>query len=355
MKRRMFSVLVVCVLIISLFTGCASKPAPGQSTPTSEPAAKGPSSSQPLVLQLSHVFSKGTPMDTSVVTAAENIKKRTDGAIEIQISSNGTLPNGVDGFEQVVRGANFINLYDPSAMADWVPDYIALMGPFLVDNREEFKKLTESDLVKEMNKKAEEKGLKVLALPFNFGSRHIASGKIKVESPADLKGVKFRVPGSQVFIKTFQALGANTITTPSSEVYNAIQTGLADANESSIPDLAKMQMQEVVKYITLTGHFIGTSSAVMSNDVFNTLTPEQQTIILEEFQNAAEVCSQEYAEQEVVARKVFEDAGVQFIEVDKTPFKEMTKVIYSKEIFPNMSPDIYEKLQAELTKIRANK
>lgn len=345
MKRRMFSLLVACVLVISMFTGCTSEPAtePGPST-------QDPVSSEPLVLQLSHVFSKGTPMDTSVVTAAENIKSRTNGAIEIQISTNGTLPNGVDGFEQCVRGANFINLYDPSAMADWVPDYLALMGPFLVDNREEFKQLCESDLVEEMNKKAEEKGLKVLALPFNFGSRHIASGKIKVESPEDLKGAKFRVPGSQIFIETFQALGANTITTPSSEVYNAIQTGLADANESSIADLAQMQMQEVVKNISLTGHFIGTSSAVMSSKVFDSLTPEQQTIIIEEFRNAAEVCSQEYADLEIVARQKFEDAGVEFITVDKEPFKEMTKVVYSQEIFPNLSPDIYEKLQAELGK-----
>ncbi|MFA6808177.1 MAG: TRAP transporter substrate-binding protein DctP, partial [Eubacteriales bacterium] len=178
-------------------------------------------------------------------------------------------------------------------------------------------------------------------------------GKIKVESPADLKGVKFRVPGAQVFIKTFQALGANTITTPSSDVYNAIQTGLADGCESSIPDLAKMQMQEVISSISLTGHFIGTSSAVMSNEVFNKLSPEQQEIMVEEFKNAAEVCSEEYATQEVEARKVFEDAGVEFIEVDKTPFKEMTKVIYSQETFPNMSPGIYDKLQVELAKIRA--
>jgi TRAP-type C4-dicarboxylate transport system substrate-binding protein len=350
MRKKVLALLVACALVMTMFTGCAGNSAPAE--PAKPDASQAPTSENPLVLQLSHVFSKGTPMDTSVVTAAENIEKRTNGAIKIQISPKGILPNGVDGFEQCVRGANFINLYDPSAMADWVPDYVALMGPFLVDTREEFKLLCESETVKEMNKKAEEQNLKVLALPFNFGFRQISSGKIKIQSPADLKGIKFRVPGSQVFIKTFEALGANPITTPSSEVYNAIQTGLADANESSLADLAQMQMQEVVKYITLSGHFIGTSSAVMSNEVFNKLSEEQQAILIEEFQNAAEVCSQEYAEKEGEARKVFEDAGVEFVEVDKEPFKELTKVVYSQEVFPNMSPGIYEKLQEELTKIR---
>lgn len=309
-------------------------------------------SGEPLVLKLSHVFSKNTPMDRSVEIAAENIKTRTNGAIVIQISTNGTLPYGVDGIEQCVRGANFISLYDPSVMADWVPDYVALMGPFMVDNREEFRRLCESDTIKELNRKAEEQGIKVLALPFNFGFRHISTRRIKVQTPADLKGKKFRVPSSQIFIETFTALGTSTITTPSAEVYNAIQTGLADANESSIADLAQMQMQEVLKYISLTGHFIGTSSAVMSKKVFDSLTPEQQTIVLEEFRNAAEYCSEKYAENEIVARKKMADAGVEFIEVDKTPFIEATKAVYSAKIFPGMSDDIYDRLKAEIKEIR---
>ena len=316
-------------------------------------AFAAPSAEKPLVLKLSHVFSKGTPMDASVVAAAENIKKRTAGAIEIQVSGNGTLPYGADAIEQCVRGANFISLYDPSVMADWVPDYLAVMGPFCVETREEFRRLCESDLVLGLNKKAEEQGIKVLALPFNFGFRQIASGKIKVQSPADLKGIKFRVPSARLFIETFKALGASTITTPSSEVYNAIQTGLADANESSIADLAQMQMQEVLKYISMTNHFIGTSSAVMSNQVFNTLSQEQQDILLEEFKNAAEMCSEGYAEKEVLAKEIMNKAGVEFVEVDRTPFKEATRIIYSQEIFPDLSPDIYDRIQAELQKIRA--
>lgn len=317
------------------------------------PAFAEPTPEKPLVLKLGHVFSMGTPMDLSVQEAAENVKKRTNGAIVIQVSGNGTLPYAADGVEQCVRGANYINLYDPSVIADWVPDYLALMGPFCVETREEFRKLCESDFVLELNKKAEEKGIKILALPFNFGFRNISSGKLKIMSPNDLKGIKFRVPAARLFIETFKALGASTITTPSGEVYNAIQTGLADANESSIPDLAQQQMQEVLKYIMYTKHFIGTSSAMMSNAVFNTLSKEQQDIMIEEFKKAAEVCSEGYAKKEIDAKAVMEKAGVQFIDVDREPFKEATKVIYSQQIFPELSPNVYDRIQAELTKIRA--
>jgi tripartite ATP-independent transporter DctP family solute receptor len=347
MYYKRIAFVFIAVSVFSLFSGCKGR--------FKTPSDSENSTQRSLVLKLSHVFSKDTPMDKAACMAAENIKARTNGAIEIQVSTNGTLPHAKDGIEQCVRGADFISLYDPSVMADWVPDYLALMGPFLVETREEFRELCESKLVEELNKKAEEQGIKVLALPFNFGFRNIASGKLKIMSPEDLKGLKFRVPSAELFIKTFSALGASTITTPSSEVYNAIQTGLADANETSISDMTQMQMQEVLKYISLTRHFIGTSSAVMSKKVFDGLTPEQQQIIIEEFKKAAEVCSADYEEKEAEAEKIMKDAGITILEVDRTPFIEKSKVIYSQKTFPNLSPDIYERLQAELVAIRAKK
>ena len=355
MKKRLSLILVV-MLILSALSGCTQAGTASDEGNKEEAVETGdyPTPENPMVIKLSHVFSTPTPMHTSLQTAADNIKERTDGAIDIQVFAGGTLPFGVDGVEQCVRGANFINVYDPSVLADWVPDFMAIGGPFLYNDREEFKELCESDLVKELEKKAEEQGIKVLALPFNFGFRQIASGKIKVESLDDLKNIKMRIPSSQLWVKTFEALGCSTIVTPSSEVYNAIQTGVADANESSISDLANMQMQEVLKYITITNHFIGTSSAVMSNEVFNSLSPEQQTIMLEEFKAAADVCSEEFAQDDIEARKVMEDAGVEIIEgIDLTPFKEATKVVFSQETFPDLSPDIYDRIQAELEKIRA--
>lgn len=362
MKRKL-SLLLASMLLISSLVGCSSSSNNDASTPSSSSsssetseaseASTAPTAENPLVIKLSHVFSTPTPMHTSLAGAAEKIKERTNGAIDIQVFAGGTLPYGVDGVEQVVRGSNFINVYDPSVLADWVPDYMAIGGPFLVETREEFKALCESDFALELEKKAEEQGIKVLALPFNFGFRQIASGKIKVEGLEDLKNIKMRIPSSQLWVKTFEALGASTIVTPSSEVYNAIQTGVADANESSISDLANMQMQEVLKYISISNHFIGTSSAVMSNDVFNSLSKEQQDIMLEEFKAAADVCSEEFAEADIKAVEVMKEAGVEIVEIDTTDMKEATKVVYSQETFPDLSADVYERIQAELEKIRA--
>ncbi len=358
--KKLLAILLVMTLAVGSFAGCAAPAeeaatteAPTEAATTeeapAEEAAAGYTAEDPLVLKLSHVFSVDTPMDNSAKLAATNIEERTGGAIIIEVSGNGTLPYGTDAIEQCARGADFISLYDPAVMADWVPDYLALMGPFLVSTRDEFVELCNSDVVAEMNAAAEEQGLKVLSLPFNFGFRNIASGKIEVSTVADLEGAKFRVPGSQIFIETFNALGANSITTPSSEVYNAIQTGLADAHETSLSDMAQMQMQEVISSVTMTNHFIGTSSAVMSNDVFMTMSEEQQTIVLEEFANAAEVCSAEYEVRDVEARAQFEELGIKFIEPTEealAEFREKTAVVYSPDIFPGMTADIYDQLRA---------
>lgn len=357
--KKFLSLVLAAILVLSCLAGC-SQPAASASDSSSntssentpEPAV-GPTPEKPLVLKLGHVFSVDTPMDKSAKLFASKVEERTNGAIKVEVTAGGALPSGADGVEQCVRGANYISLYDISAMADWVPDYVALCGPFLVDTREEFRQLCESALVAEMNGKAEEQGVKVLAIPFNFGFRNIGTRNFKVEAVEDLKGKNFRVPGVQLYIETFNALGCNSITTPSSEVYNAIQTGMADGHETSLSDMQKMQMQEVLKYITMTKHFIGLSSMIMSNDVFNSLSAEQQNILVEEAKAAAEWCSAEYEKQDAEALQMFKDAGVEIVEVDTTPFKEATKVVYSQDVFPGLTDGIYEKLQAELEAIRS--
>ena len=128
---------------------------------------------------------------------------------------------------------------------------------------------------------------------------------------------------------------------------------MADGHETSLSDMQKMQMQEVLKYITMTKHFIGLSSMIMSNDVFNSLSAEQQNILVEEAKAAAEWCSAEYEKQDAEALQMFKDAGVEIVEVDTTPFKEATQVVYSQDVFPGLTDGIYEKLQAELEAIRS--
>lgn len=188
MKRRVSTVIVLLVCLLFTAAGAAS------------------ASDYKLVLRLSHVFSPDEQLTKSMDWVAERIYNRTNGAIEIQTFPQAQIAVYKDGMEQVVRGADFISVEDPSYVGDYVPDFIALVGPMLYNSYDEYVEIIKTDLVQDMIKRAEEKGIKILALEYVFGFRNVITNKL-VERPEDLKGVKIRTPGSQLFIQTLTEMG----------------------------------------------------------------------------------------------------------------------------------------------------
>ncbi|NLU10068.1 MAG: TRAP transporter substrate-binding protein DctP [Tepidanaerobacter acetatoxydans] len=354
MKKHLktLSLILIVILIFSLvLAGCSNSKTEKAENGNEEPE-KVEETQTKHVFKLSNVFTPDQPLNIALEEVAENIKKRTNGAIEIQIYPNGEIAAYKDGVELVIRGAHFISNEDPSYIGDYVPEYKALVGPMLYETMEEYSAICQSDYAKEINKKAEEKGIKVLALDYCFGFRHIVANKA-VKTPEDLKGVKLRVPKSDLWIDTLTAMGATPVPMAWSEVYSALQQGVIDGLETSISDVAANQLQEIVKHISLTGHFCGTTCIALSNEVWKTLTPEQQKIMEEEFAAGAIRNNEMVKEQEEQDRKMLEEAGVKFNEVDLEAFRKRAAVVFEK--IPNLPDDTYEKIQEELAKIRKSK
>ncbi|MDD3916903.1 MAG: C4-dicarboxylate TRAP transporter substrate-binding protein [Synergistaceae bacterium] len=335
MKRRVllsFAVLV-CVIFAAAGAGMQAE-----------------ASDYKLVLRLSHVFHPDEQLTKSMDWVAERILKRTNGAIEIQTFPQGQIAVYKDGMEQVVRGADFISVEDPSYVGDYVPDFIALVGPMLYNSYDEYVEIIKTDLVQDMIKRAEEKGIKILALEYVFGFRNVITNKV-VKTPEDLKGVKLRTPGSQLFIQTLTAMGATVTPLPWAETLPGVQQGIVDGIEGSEFTNIGTKVYELLKNVARTQHFLGTCGVYISTQVWEKIPEEYRAIIAEEFAKGAlemvEIGKRDLGD--VTAK--LESYGVKFNEVDKKAFTEATKSIY--ETFPGLTPGIYDKLQAELEKIRA--
>ncbi|MEO5677005.1 MAG: TRAP transporter substrate-binding protein, partial [Usitatibacter sp.] len=100
---------------------------------------------------------------------------------------------------------------------------------------------------------AEKKGLKVIAVWEN-GYRHVTNSKRPINVPTDLQGIKLRVPEGKWRVKMFQAYGANPSPMKFSEVFTALQTGVMDGQENPFTQIYSAKLQEVQKYLSLTGH-----------------------------------------------------------------------------------------------------
>lgn len=311
--------------------------------------AKQDDANYKLVLKMSHVFAPNEQLTKSLSLVVDAIAKRTNGAIEIQQYPQGQLPTYKDGVEQVALGSKFISVEDPSYLGDYVADFNALVGPMLYKSFDEYEYMIQTDLVKNMLKELEEKhGIKVLALDYIFGFRSLMTNKV-ITKPEDLKGMKIRTPGSQLFIDTLNAMGANATPLPFSETISAVQQGVVDGLEGTMDAYGTNGSSEVAKNMALTNHFLGTCGIYINRDLFNEIPSKYQVIIQEEFTKGAKQMISEISKNYDVAKSDLEAQGISFNEVDHAAFSNAVAPVY--ESMKNVTPGILEKLKAELKKM----
>ena len=251
--------------------------------------------------------------------------------------------------EQVVNGSDWIFVDGVNFLGDYIPDYNAVTGPLLYSSFEEYLRMVRTPLVQNLNKQAEEKGIKVLSLDWLFGFRSIMAKKA-IKTPADMKGVKLRVPTSQLYTFTIEALGGNPVAMPYPDTYAAIQQGVIDGVEGSIMTYYGTKQYENVKEYSLTRHLLGVSAVCISKQCWDSLTDEQRTILQEEFDRGAEDNLEATVQLEGEYEVKLKELGVNFHEVDMEAFNKAVAPVYS--MFPKWTPGIYDEIMKELTKIR---
>ncbi|MCI6153381.1 MAG: C4-dicarboxylate TRAP transporter substrate-binding protein [Fusobacterium perfoetens] len=325
--KKLFKNLLVLAMGLLTLTSCGGK--------------KETDEKKPRVIKVSHVFQTNEPTHIYISQAADRINERLKGQVEFQVYPNGELPSYKDAIEQVLRGSDFVSVVDPSYIGDYIPDFTALVGPMLYSTVEEYTNVTSSDFVKELEKKAEEKGIKVLSLDYTFGFRQIVTNKV-ITNPEDLKGVKLRVPASKLWIDTFNALGANPVAMPWSETVSALQQKVIDGTETTYSFMSNSKLYELRKNVALTNHFIGTGGVYISTKVWNSFTEEQRNVIQEEITQAAIDNNKKIVELDEQFKQDILKHGMKFNEVNIEAFQEKTKKVF--EEYPGFSKDIYEKI-----------
>ena len=303
-----------------------------------------------LVLKLSHVFSPAEQLTKSMDAVAESIYEKTNGAIEIQTFPQAQLPAYKEGVEQVVRGARFISVEDPSFIGDYVPDFKALYAPMLYKSFDEYVELTQRKIVEDMKAKAEEQGIKILALDFIYGFRNLITSKV-VTTPADLEGMKIRTPGSKSYIDTLTAMGATATPLPWGETLSAVQQGVVDGLEGSeFTNLGTKVYEGPTKNVANTRHILGTCGVYISTKVWGKIPAEYRTIIQDEFTKGANDMTSLLKEQHGGVVKNLESHGVKFNEVDGAAFRKALAPLYKEQ--SGMTPGVFDAIFKELDSMR---
>ena len=204
-------------------------------------------------LRYATAFPADHPGVTQIQEAATAIAKDTGGLVDLQVFPNSQLGSEPDMFSQVRAGA--LDMMSTSGVNQTVVPVGGINAiAFAFPSYDKVWAAMDGELGNHVRAKFEKVGLFVMPKMLDNGYRHITSSAKPVTSPDDLRGFKIRVPGNQLWVTTFKALGAAPTPINFGELYAALQTHVVDGQENPLALINSAKLYEVQKYVAVTGH-----------------------------------------------------------------------------------------------------
>ena len=217
----------------------------------------------------------------------------------------------------------------PQDISKQIPAWSILTAAYLFRDADHLAKFFASDLGAEMKQMADDKlGIHILG-PTYFGARQIGlKPNKKISTPADLAGIKLRMPGGDAWQFLGKALGADPTPMAYAEVYTGLQTGAIDGQDNPLPNVENMKFYEVMSQIVLTSHLVGFDLLTVSKKVWDDMGAEKQG----RFQAAADAAiafsTDKHLAREKELVETFKGKGLNIYEPDVAAFRKHVQAEY---------------------------
>lgn len=308
--------------------------------------ASAASADDTVVLRVGYGNNPGEPFDLGCHKWKELIEERSGGKFKIELYPSSQLGSKDDVMDQMVAGEPVCTLTDGAFFYDrGVKDMGIVFGPFLFDNWDQAFKLNASQWYQDQSKQVEENAhLKIIGADWKYGARHTLTTK-PINKVEDFKGMKIRVPTNNIQVKGFEVLGATPTPMALGEVYTSLQQGTIDGVENPLAVLYNGKFHEVAKYLLLDGHVFNITNLVVGTDFYNSLTPEQQKLLVETCHEAGLYQNKivEDSEADILAK--FKAEGVTIVDPSpefKKTLVETSKKFYTLPDFKDWTPGLYD-------------
>ncbi|MBS0337229.1 MAG: TRAP transporter substrate-binding protein DctP [Proteobacteria bacterium] len=306
----------------------------------------------PIVLRASHQFpgGKGDVRDEMVQIIAREAKA-ANVDLDVQVFPGAALFKPNEQWNALVNGQLDISSFPLDYASGKVRAFGATLMPGLVRSHERAARLNDSKFMQEIKAKIDKAGVVVLSDAWLAGA--FASKKACVRSPADIKGVKIRSAGP-TFASMWQAAGASIVSVPSNEVYNALQTGVAEATDTSTGSFVSFRIYEQVKCVTAPGDnalWFMYEPVLMSKKSYNRLSKPQQDALMKAGRKAQEYFAKEAKGLDDAMVKTFRDHKVEVITLTPAEYDAWVKVAQGSSYaeFAKEVPDGKQLIDAALS------
>ncbi|HZD54687.1 MAG TPA: TRAP transporter substrate-binding protein DctP [Candidatus Aquicultoraceae bacterium] len=298
---------------------------------SSFPVAPPAGAQNAKIIKISHQFPGGTAdegdfRDRLARKFAQEVEKRTNGALKFEIYPAGSLVKSKQQFDAMSRGALDMSVYPLAYQGGKLPMVNITLMPALITSYEQGLRWKTAPIGKELAKTLEANGVKIVTWVWQAGGN--VSRDKPILNPDDVRGLKVRGAGKSIEVM-LKAAGAAIVSIPSDEAYSALQSGVADGLWTSSGSLVSYRLYEVAKHVTTARDktfWYMFEPLLMAKSTFDGLTPEQQKIVMEVGASLEPFVIQAAKEDDKEVADVYGKAGVKIHDMDAATFAKWRKL-----------------------------
>ena len=306
-------------------------------------------------ITVSNGVSETHPVADGVEAMRQCMTERTDGAWTLNAFWSSSLGDDVQATQALRSGTQEMVITSTSPLVGIEPSLGVFDLPFLFANEQEADAILDGEFGQMISDRMLESGLVNLAYWEN-GFRNLTNSLRPVEGLGDFEGMRVRVMQNNIFLDTFQTLGANALPMAFGEVFTALETGTIDAQENPFVTIHTSQFYQVQDFVSATRHAYTPFMVLFSGPIFNTYSEEEQQILFDcavigrDVQRAA---SRSLSDESLAA---IQDAGMAFNELDPAEMeqiREAVAAVYDRHA-ETIGEDVVAGIRTALDELRAN-
>jgi len=269
----------------------------------------------------------------------DELARAVPGRFDVQVHHSGTLFR--QGAEAVAmqRGNLDMALLSMQDIARQIPEYSIFTAGYLIRDPDHLAKVYGGPIGEELSRTiAETMGIQLLQAVY-LGTRQVSLAQPRrVRTPADLAGVKLRMPGSKEWLFLGQALGANPTPLAFTEVYLGLKTGTIDGQDNPLPTLKSAKLYEVTRQIVLTGHLVDVLLLAISSKAWNALPSGDKAEVKKAAAKAAKFNDENRVREEKELIEFFRAQGIEITTPDVEAFRKTVQAAYLKSEYAEKWP-----------------
>jgi len=348
MVRKSLAILT-CLLLFSavVFAGgggqAAGTAAPAPA-PAAAPAAAPASTASPVALKVGITLTKESHYYKGLQEFDRLVRQYSNNTITCEIFPDSQLGGERDLVESVAMGTVPMALISTGPIPNFFPDWAVLDLPYLFPTPQIAYKALDGEVGTALMNELTTKG--ILGLGFwENGVRHVTNSKREIKVPDDLKGLKIRTMENDIHMATYRHYGASPTPMAMGEVFMALQQGTVDGQENPAINILTSKLNEVQKYMSLTGNFYSPAALFMNKGMLDKMSKDQQDATLRAAKEAKD-WERKYSQDNTAdAIAQIKASGTKVTEVDLNVWIAASQATY-KDYEGKLNQDYINKIRA---------